>query len=76
LVQVPSEVVSAHDWQAPAQAVWQQIDWEQKPDRHSAAVAQACPLFLRPQEPVALQTAGEAQSASAVHEFLHTLTPH
>jgi len=75
LVQVPGAVVSAQDWQVPVQAVVQQTDCEQKLDEHSAPVTQACPGDLRPQEPL-MQTAGEAQSASAVQEFLQTPTPH
>jgi hypothetical protein len=57
------------------QAVAQQTDCEQNPDEHSAAVTQACPGGLRPHEPL-MQTAGDAQSESAVHEFLQTLAPH
>jgi hypothetical protein len=38
-------------------------------------VAQAWPFPFSPHEP-AMQTAGEAQSVSAVHEFLQTFTPH
>jgi hypothetical protein len=75
LLQVPGAVVSAQDWQAPVQFVAQQIDCEQNPDEHSAAVTQACPDGLRPQEPL-MQTAGEAQSELAVQEFLQTLVPH
>jgi hypothetical protein len=75
LVQVPGEAVSAQDWQLPVQAVVQQTDCEQKPDRHSAPVTQAWPGGLSPQDPL-MQTAGEAQSASEVQEFLQTPTPH
>ena len=39
LVQVPSALVSAHDWQAPQQAVLQQIPCAQKPLPHSAAAS-------------------------------------
>jgi len=67
--------VRPQDWQAPWQAVAQQVCCEQKPDEHSAAVPQVRPLLLRPHEPL-LQIAGEAQSASVAQEFLHTLTPH
>jgi hypothetical protein len=49
LVQVPSEVVSAQDWQAPVQALLQQIPCAQNPLRHWAAVAQEAPWFSRPQ---------------------------
>jgi hypothetical protein len=56
--------------------VAQQVCWEQKPEEHSGAPAQVCPLLLRPQEPLLLQTAGEAQSASETQEFLQTLRPH
>jgi hypothetical protein len=75
LLQVPGAVVSAQDWQAPVQAVAQQTDCEQKLDEHSAAVTQACPSGLSPQEPL-MQTAGEAQSEFAVQEFLQMFVPH
>ena len=75
LLQVPGAVVSAQDWQAPVQAVAQQTDCEQNPEEHSAAVTQACPGGLRPQEPL-MQTAGEAQSELAVQEFLQMFAPH
>ena len=76
LVQAPGEPVSAHDWQTPVQLVWQQICCEQKPDPHSTAVTQACPIPLRPHEPVLLQTAGDWQSPSRLQASLQTLTPH
>ena len=70
-------MLSAQDWQVPVQAVAQQTDCEQNMDEHSAPVTQACPSGLRPQEPLLLQTAGEAQSELVVvQEFLHTLAPH
>ena len=72
---MPGAVVSAQDWQVPVQAVAQQTDCEQNVDEHSAPVTQACPSGLRPHEPLLLHCAGEAQSAVAVHEFLHTLAP-
>jgi len=75
LVQVPSEVVRAQDWQAPAQAVAQQVPWAQKLDEQSAAVAQVWPSLLRPHEPLT-QTVGAAQSVLALQELLQTLTPH
>jgi hypothetical protein len=76
LVHAPGEVESAQDWQTPAQLVWQQTCCEQNPDPHSAAVTQAWPIPLRPQEPLLLQTAGDWQSAFEVQEFLQMLTPH
>jgi hypothetical protein len=49
-------------------------------DEHSAALAQACPLPLRPQElVVALQEAGDLQSVAdvvGVQELLQALPPH
>jgi len=57
LVQVPSVLERAHDWQAPVQALLQQIPWAQNPLPHSAAAAQEAPLVLRPHE-LALQLLG------------------
>src|SRR5580698_10514141 len=76
LVQAPGDSVSAQDWPAPVQAVWQQVCCEQNPDPHSAAVTQVWPIPLRPQEPLLLQTAGDWQSAFEVQEFLQMLRPH
>jgi len=75
LVQTPSEVVSAHDWQAPLHALLQQYPWAQKLEPHSALLAQVWPFPLRPHDPL-LQMAGEAQSAFEVQVFLHTPVPH
>jgi hypothetical protein len=75
LVQVPSEVVSAQDWQVPVQGVAQQTDCEQLFERHSAPVTQGCPGGLRPHDPL-MQTAGETQSPSTVQELLQMLVPH
>jgi len=58
LVQAPSVLLSAHDWQAPEQALLQQMPCAQKPLLHSAVVAQEAPLDLRPHEPAALQLLG------------------
>jgi hypothetical protein len=73
-LQVPALAASAHDRQVPVQALSQQTPWAQKPEAHSVPSAQAAPGGLSPHEPLA-QTAGGAQSASAVHELLHTETP-
>jgi hypothetical protein len=75
LVQVPSALASPQDWQAPWQGLAQQTPCAQKPDRHSTAVAHDCPFPLRPHDPL-MQTAGDPQSPSVVHEFLQMPTPH
>src|SRR3954470_16656314 len=75
LVQVPSLLGSAHDVHTPLQAVSQQTPCAQLPERHSSAPAQVLPLSLRPHDPL-VQTAGAAQSASAVQVALHTALPH
>jgi hypothetical protein len=48
-VQVPSEVLRAHDWHAPEQAEAQQIPWAQKVLPHSLAFEQEAPLLFGPQ---------------------------
>jgi hypothetical protein len=73
-VQVPAEPARAHERQTPVQAVLQQTPWAQMVDPHSAPSAQVAPSGFSPQEP-ALQTAGDAQSASAVQVFLQTAVP-
>ena len=72
--QVPAFPGVAHDMQAPLQAVWQQVPIAQIPLLHSIPSPQIAPLGLRPHDPP-LQTPGGAQSASAVHEDLHTAAP-
>jgi hypothetical protein len=57
------------------QGVLQQTPWAQKAELHSTPVAQARPLALSPHDPL-VQTAGDAQSASAVQVPLHTAAPH
>jgi hypothetical protein len=61
-VHVPGEAASAHDWQSPAQAVWQQTLWAQMPELHSAPVVQAMPSGFLPQL-VPVQTLPVVQSA-------------
>jgi hypothetical protein len=75
LVQVPAVPVSAQDWHVPAQAVAQQKPCSQKPVMHSEGAPQAMPVGFFVQAP-ATQTLGAVQSASAVHDVLHTLPPH
>lgn len=78
LVQVPK--VRAQDSHAPVQADEQQNPCAQKVDEHSAPVAQACPLPLRPHELlVELQEAGDLQSVAdvaGVQELLQTFPSH
>jgi hypothetical protein len=73
--QVPARPATAQDWQLPVQAALQQIPREQKPVVHSAGAEQAAPFGFSPHEP-SEQTAGAAQSASAVHEDRHAAGPH
>jgi hypothetical protein len=77
---VPSDPVTAHDWQAPVQAELQQKPCAQMVDRHSVPSPQACPFGFRPHNPVvALHTAGNAQSAAVVAGVqltLHAFVPH
>jgi hypothetical protein len=74
LVQVPRAFGNAHDLQVPPQEVEQHTPCSQKPLRHSVPFMQTAPLGLRPHEPL-MQTAGEAQSASAVHVPLQASVP-
>jgi hypothetical protein len=69
LVQVPALPVSAQDWQVPVQAVAQQTPWAQKPELHSAAVAQTTPSAFFEQVPP-LQTLGDTQSPLTVQLVL------
>ena len=50
LVQVPSVVDSAQDWQAPPQAELQQTPCEQKPVTHSASLEHNAGGTFNPQE--------------------------
>jgi len=74
LAHVPSDPASAHDWQVPAQAVAQQVPCAQNPVWHSPGAPQAMPVGFFVHAP-ATQTFGAVQSASAVHEVLHTAAP-
>ena len=74
-MQAPSVPASAHDWQAPAQAVAQQKPCSQKALWHSDAAAQARPVGFFAQAPLT-QTLGAVQSASAVHDVLQRFAPH
>jgi hypothetical protein len=65
--QVPSEPVTAHDWQASVQTALQQKPWAQIADTHSRLAPHGCPFALSPHSPdVWLQTEGAAQSATVV----------
>jgi hypothetical protein len=77
---VPREPVTAHDWQAPAQAELQQKPWAQMVDTHSTLPPHGCPFGFRPHSPVVvLQTLGAVQSAAVVagvQLVLHAVAPH
>jgi hypothetical protein len=64
-VQVPAVPASAHERQAPVQAVRQQTPFSQKPLPHSAAAAQAPPFGFLPQLPP-VQTFGATHWLSFV----------
>jgi hypothetical protein len=55
--QVPIEVGSAHDLQAPVHAVEQHTPWAQKPEPHSDAASHRAPMGFGPHEPP-VQTLG------------------
>jgi hypothetical protein len=74
LVQVPNDPGSAHDLHLSPHALSQQTPWAQKPVAHSIALAQGRPGGFLPHDPL-MQTAGEAQSASAVQETLQLESP-
>jgi len=65
LEQMPMELESAHDLQAPAQAVAQQTPCVQLPEAHSVRSEQNAPFVFLPQE-FPLQTLPGVQLASAV----------
>ena len=69
-VQAPSVPVSAHDWQAPVQALSQQTPCAQRDEAHSLPAEHEAPLFLRPHE-LPLQTLGVEQFAVTVHARKH-----
>ena len=74
LVQVPADPLSAHDWQVPVHAVWQQTPCWQNPEAQSLASEQVTPTGFLVQAPLT-QTLGDTQSASAVHVVRHALLP-
>jgi hypothetical protein len=69
-VQVPMVLLSAHDWQLPAQAVAQQTPCAHWLLAHSAPVVHAVPLVFLVHTPP-MQTLGVLQSASTVQVVLH-----
>jgi len=73
-VHVPSAPESAHEVQAPEQAVSQQTPCAQNPDTHEAAVVHAAPGGSLPQLPFA-QTLGATQSALVVQVTLQAAVP-
>jgi hypothetical protein len=72
--QVPTDPVSAHDWQVPVHALAQQNPCAQKPELHSAAAPHAAPIGFLPQL-MALQLLGDVQSAVVEQVVLHALVP-
>jgi hypothetical protein len=74
LVHVPALPASAHDWQAPVQALPQHTPCAQNPDTHSAAAAQALPVVFFTQL-VPMHVKGAVQSAVVAHDVLHTPVP-
>lgn len=74
-VHVPSVPDSAHDWQAPLQALSQQTPWAQKPLLHWSADEQVVPLLALPHEfgPTWPHTLGGRHWLSAVQALKHLL---
>jgi hypothetical protein len=73
--QVPGLAAVAQDRHVPVQAVLQQTPCAQMPLVHSPPSPQIAPSGLRPHDPPP-QTAGGAQSASAVHVARQAAAPH
>ena len=65
---------SAHDWQVPVQAVWQQTPSTQKLEAHSFPDEHATPAAFFTQLPP-LQTSGDTQSVSSAQVVLHAVAP-
>ena len=74
-VHVPSEPVSAHDVQAPLQAVSQQTPCAQKDDWHSVASEQEAPRIFLPHE-LPLHTLGETQLLSVAQALKQVFPLH
>jgi hypothetical protein len=73
---IPTIPGSAHETQAPLQALLQQTPWAQvSPVWHSPLLEQLPPGGFKPQEPL-VQTWPVEQSASAVQVALQAATPH
>jgi hypothetical protein len=72
LVQVPWLLARPQDWHLPSQAELQQNPCAQKPLSHSAAVEQAAPGPLRPQE-FAMQLLGVLHWSSVAQVRKHWL---
>ena len=66
LVQVPADAASAHDRQAPVQALLQQKPWAQKVDWHSLPAVHGWPFSLGPHVPFT-QARPVSQSALVLH---------
>jgi hypothetical protein len=73
LVQVPSVLDSAHDWQAPVQALSQQTPWAQCWLLHPLSVEQLVPLFAGPHEfgPFDPHRFGDRHCASVMQALKH-----
>jgi hypothetical protein len=75
LVQVPVVPDSAHDWQAPVQALSQQTPWAQKLLLHWSADEQVVPLLALPHEfgPTWPHTLGDRHWLLVVQALKHLL---
>jgi hypothetical protein len=74
--QMPKDVTKPQDLHASAQALLQQMPWEQNPDRQSVGPLQSEPLGWRPHL-VPVQVMPLAQSCpcdAGVQDFLQTLS--
>jgi hypothetical protein len=68
-VQVPGALGELQVRQAPPQALWQQTPSVQKPEAHSPAAPQVCPIGLGPQVRFT-QAAPVSQSASTLQTLV------
>jgi len=69
MVQVPGAFGELQVRQAPPQALWQHTPSMQKPEAHSPAAPQVCPIGLGPQVWFT-QAAPVSQSASTLHALV------
>jgi len=69
-VQVPADPASAHDWQVPEHAVWQQMPCWHMPELQSPSDPQTAPIGAFPQL-LFVHTLPGLQSASVLQVVRH-----